>query len=435
LASDIAAEIAKNNPNGTCVVYDNALVKGDLSLDNLGLPIEKIELNDYESDLRGLSMKDVKVINSKIKIINSTIEGKLDFSDAKFLEKVSFNNTTFNDVDFAGSLFECPAIFDGCTFNGASSFLASSFKISARFGQKTKFNGPVEFDGSEMQSSNFEESIFNSSASFKNSIFKSSIFFDKSKFFGPAEFSSSDFDGIASFVSSSFNQSATFKDSRFIKEVYFRQSKFNGPAVFVGAKFSNGVRLEYASFYGIGDFSDVVVKYIDLEKTKIDEFYSNWDVAKSKLKLDDDNRRIRIYQHLRKDYLESNLLDDANDCYYEIMKVKSHLIDGDWALIVVDRSQRYLYGYGMKPIYPLIWSCFFIILFSLLFKLIRLEKPLKPFSMSYNVFLSGTGKLLIEAPKLPEDCTEMARFLYDVERFLGLLFFSLFLITIAKVIS
>lgn len=429
-ASDIAAEIAKNNINKTPVTYDNVLIKGDLNLSDLDIKSEDFKLTDYEFGALHKSKKTVKVVDCPIRITNSTIEGKVNFVEVMFNDEIRFNNTNFKDVDFTSSIFNCLPIFDGSTFNGVSLFIASRFNRPASFFQTT-FNGPVEFDGSVMNGAYFQESIFNNSASFMNSIFSSSISFDKSKFFGPAEFSSSDFQYPADFVSSYFNQSATFKCSRFNRSVYFRQAKFRGPAVFVGANFLKGVYFEYASFYGITDFSDVVVKDLNLEKTKIDEFYSNWDVAKSKLKLDDDNRRIRIYYHLRDDYIKSNLLDDANDCYYEIMKVKGNLID-DWDLIFIDRSQRYLYGYGMKPIYPLIWSTFFMILFSILYWRIGIEKPI---SLSYNVFLSGTGKLLIEAPKLPEDCTDTARFLYDVERFLGLLFFSLFLITIAKAIA
>lgn len=423
-ADDIVLEIVRNSKNNTPTEYNNLLIKGNLNFGNLNISSKNIEPSKYEQNYLGIISKNVSIINSPIIIDNSTIEGNVDFSDAQF-QDITITNTILNDVNFNGASFNS-ADFENSTFNGNSSFIASSFYERAGF-YKTKFIGLVDFDGSDIENGYFTESTFASSASFKNSVFKS-VSFDKSKFFGPADFSDSSF-GVASFVNSNFNQSTSFKYSRFENDASFRQSKFNGPASFVGTNFSGAFSLEYSTFSKNGDFSDVVVKILNLDDTNIEEFYSNWDVAKSKLSLTDNNRKIRIYNRLRENYLESNLLDEANDCYYEIMKIKGDINKDDPILTFIDISQRILYGYGMKPHYPLALSFVFITIFSILFSLIGIKKPIL---FSYNVFLSGTGKLLVEAPDLPEDSTDLAILLYNLERFLGLLLFSLFLIAITK---
>ena len=137
-----------------------------------------------------------------------------------------------------------------------------------------------------------------------------------------------------------------------------------------------------------------------------------------------------MYEKLRGDYQRSGLSDDANDCYYEIQTIRGSMID-DLSYVFLDRCQRYSYGYGMKPLYPLSWSILLIVLFGILYWRSGEKNPIY---FSYNVFLSGTGKLLIDPPKLSEDSRNSIRLLYNIERTLGLLFFSLFLITITKAV-
>lgn len=488
LARELARDILANITNGTPVEYDHILIKGDLDLG--GLPTKPIDRNSDEINLLRLS-ENVKSVSSPIRITHSTIEGTVDFNNTIFQESLDFNNssirsvdfrgsifkrsldfsnTNFNKVDFIGSKFEEPISFIGANFNGPASFEGSIFANSTNFMNSrfdgtadfggSKFNEPVVFEGSNfnesadftesrLKSADFVRSKFNGPASFRRSIFINSANFMASDFRGPVDFVSSNFTENANFLRSNFNESADFTESRFIKSADFVRSEFTGPAVFVGSNFSGSASFKRSTFIksadfrgssfngpavfdlsifkGRVDFGDIHITKLDLTTANIDDFYINWEMVRSKLKLKDQNK-IRIYQSLRGAYEQLGLKDDANDCYYEIMKVKGSLVD-DWSIIFLDYSSRYLYGYGVKPLYPLAWSFSLMTLFGLIFWIKGIKSPVY---FSYNVFLSGTGKLLVDTPKLPEDSKPLVRFLFDLERFLGLLFFSLFLITLTQ---
>lgn len=424
--TDILKEIAKNCSDE--LRLENMKINGDLNLSNLNLPRENINLTDYEQE-RGSDKRGIKFrISRPIKIENCVISGKADFSNILFKDRISIINTSMNEVNFYGVVFENKAEFSGSSFNRDSIFIASSFKY-AHF-NNIAFNKIVDFEGSEVRSARFDNVIFNGSANFKSCKIKNGIF--ESKFFGPADFSGAFFDVYASFGKSYFNDSVLFNHANFLKKAEFRQSIFKRPVQFIGANFANDPKFDYAIFEDIGDFSDVNVTILSLKNAKIEKFYSNWYIAKNKLKLEDNYRTIRIYEALKEQYIKSFLRDDANDCYYEIMKIKARLTDDSVTNLLIDRGQRYLYGYGVKPHYPLILSAATIIIFWLLFRLIGIKKALL---FSYNVFLSGTGKLLVDAPDLPKDSSDLAMLLYNLERFFGLFLFSLFLISLTKSVS
>lgn len=424
--TEIIKEISENCTDE--LRLENKLINGDLNFSNLDLPREYADLTDYERD-RDIDRRTKLKISFPIIINNSAVNGKLDFRDILFENSISIINTRMKEANFFGAVFKGPAKFSGSSFNGNSEFLATRFSIDANF-ENVTFNKPTDFDGSEIFVAHFKDATFNSSADFKScKIYKSDF---KSKFLGPADFSGASFLDYASFVNSYFNNSASFKQANFLKDAHFRYSIFKGPAQFIGANFSKDPKFDYATFNDIGDFSDVNVNKLSFENAKMDNFYSNWYIAKNKLKLDNDYRTIRIYEALREQYIKSFMRDDANDCYYETMKIKAHLADDSISFFLIDRGQRYLYGYGVKPHYPLILSACIIIIFWLLFRLIGIKKALL---FSYNIFLSGTGKLLVDAPDLPKDSSDLAMLLYNIERFFGLLLFSLFIIALTKSVS
>jgi uncharacterized protein YjbI with pentapeptide repeats len=427
-ASEILSKIQRGEP----VEYQNSTILGDLNLSQvLGLERDHVDRTDYVSNflLIGEDEENVALVNSTININGSVIDGNVYFSNAKFLKNVKISNTILNEVDFTGSFFNGLADFSGSTFNGPSFFWGSNFSRSVTF-EESKFSGPSKFEGVSFDGrATFKGTNFYDSVTFEESSFQYAGF-DESKFLGPVNFKHSNFKHLSVpspiFSGSLFNQSAIFENALFNGTTYFNRCKFNGPVQFTGSIFNNTVEFNYAVFEKRAEFADVIVDSINFKTAKINDTYANWEIAKNFILNNQD--KIRMYEKLRKEYQLSGLSDDANDCYYQIRDIRGSMID-DWQYKVLDFVEKCLYGYGMKPLYPLGWSIFLIIMFGFLY---RRSGTKNSFYFSYNIFLSGTGKLLVDTPKLPEDCSDSIRILYDFERTLGLLFFSLFLITITK---
>jgi len=101
----------------------------------------------------------------------------------------------------------------------------------------------------------------------------------------------------------------------------------------------------------------------------------------------------------------------------------------------LDNLAKYSYGYGVKPLRPLIWSIVIILLFAIIFKspeTFILSK--ESIYFSFNTFFSGAGKLFVEMPKLPETSTVEIKFLFDLERLLGIIFIFLLVIAFTKTV-
>ena len=139
--------VLKRIQEGKNVRLKNAIIEGDLDLNKLDLPTQHIERTE---ELKQMSLKeDVIVVKSSIKIINSEIQGNLDFSNATFSGYAGFNGATFSgDAGFKGATFSGYAWFDGATFSGDAGFNGATFSEDAGFGG-AKFEGDVlEFKNS-----------------------------------------------------------------------------------------------------------------------------------------------------------------------------------------------------------------------------------------------------------------------------------------------
>jgi hypothetical protein len=423
-----ASEILDKIQRGEPVEYQDSYIKGDISLNTSHPNSHEVKRTDYVSNIL-LIGGSVWPVNSSINITDSIIDGNVKFGSAEFLKPVRISNSTMKKVDFNGSIFSDIAQFDGSTFNDLSLFSGSNFKRFANF-EQSKFNGPSEFEGVTFEkNAELKGAKFNKSATFEGCTFQSYSTFIFSRFDGPANFNYTHFARDLLFDKSFFNQSAMFKNALFKGKASFNNSKFNGPALFSGSNFEDGIYFNYAIFAQLAEFDDVIVDVIDMSTAKLDNLYANWEVVKGKFILNSRNQ-IEIYEKLRKDYQSSGLSDDANDCYYKIRTIRGDKIKY-LPYKILDRYERYSYGYGMKPLYTLGCSLFLIVFFGLIY---RIKGTKDPFYFSTNVFLSGTGKLLVNTPKLSEGSSDLERLLYDLERTLGLLFFTLFLITITKAI-
>jgi hypothetical protein len=250
-ASDILANISK----GQTVEYDNVIVKGNLSLENLkGLPTMHVNRTEYEIELCYAS-RDIKKVVSPIKIKNSLITGM-----------VSFNNTVFeNAIDFGDTKFDSYADFSASMFNNFANFTNSRFDSLGDF-TDSKFNNDVCFDSSIFsEDAYFESSIFNgvadfgfsrfnNSSSFSYSNFNSDTNFSISNFNGNASFHDSKFNGFTNFIDSKFNGFADFGFSKFNSDTDFQLSSFNGFTNFDSSMFNGNAYFDSSTFNGFADF-------------------------------------------------------------------------------------------------------------------------------------------------------------------------------------
>jgi len=108
----------------------NAIIEGDIDLDKLDLPTESIEQTELRKKMAWA--EDVKIVQSSIKITNSTIQGRLDFSDLTFKRDTRFDGVTFSEG----------AGFKEATFSGDTGFKEATFKREAEF-DGSKFEGDV----------------------------------------------------------------------------------------------------------------------------------------------------------------------------------------------------------------------------------------------------------------------------------------------------
>jgi hypothetical protein len=438
-ASEILEKIEKGDP----VEYDHVIVKGNLDLSQLSLPTKHIERTPDEIESYELS-ENQTVVRSPIRINDSKIYGIVYLNNTLFLKPINLKLSNFNsDASFAHSTFNSGASFWGSNFNSTADFSGSNFNSTANFGD-TNFNSTADFSGSDFDGfAGIWGSNFNSTADFSGSDFNNNADFRYSNFNSTANFGDTKFNSNAYFVRSNFNNNADFRYSNFNgfnRTVDFRYSNFNSIANFGGSKFNSNAYFEYSNFNNDAEFEGSNFnRTADFGGSKFNgnasfldsnfnsKLYVDWAIAKSRLKTTNLKQKYQIYQKLKSEYESLGLQDDAQDAYYEMKVLRAMQSKLDYKFF--DIFPRYLYGYGMKPLNPLVLSILSIILFSLIFWRAGIERPLY---FSCNTLLSGTGKLLVDTPKLPEKSSNRIKLLFDIERLLGLLFFTLLFISIAS---
>ncbi|HNX40699.1 MAG TPA: hypothetical protein PKK11_08955, partial [Methanothrix sp.] len=203
-----------------------------------------------------------------------------------------------------------------------------------------------------------------------------------------------------------------------------------------------------------------------LTRAKYDRLYVRWKSIKE-LGYDD-----AAYLTLLENFKKLGYLEDYDACYYEYRRLHR---DQDWgggyhsmpiweegARKWIDLGLQYTYGYGKKPILPLLWSAGTVLLFALIWRAFglcngnhrglwerygpegarqtsgqrRWPGELRALGIallfSATVFLSGT-RLFVDPPAMPVFEGRLAshvRAFFIAERVLGALFSILFFLAI-----
>lgn len=173
--------VLKRIQEGKKVRLRNAIIEGELDLNILDLPTQRMDRTELQK-LQGLK-EDVKIVQSSIKINNSTIKGMLDFSNSVLIRDAMFEGTTFNgNAEFEGAIFKEDASFDGATFCQYAGFNDVTFGFSF-FG--AVFNGFAWFEGATFsEMAFFYNAIFSKNATFKRATFSGHPWFEGAKFEG-----------------------------------------------------------------------------------------------------------------------------------------------------------------------------------------------------------------------------------------------------------
>lgn len=318
LNNEIEAEkILEMIDAGEPVNYDHAKIIGDVNLSKIDKPI-----------------------NQRIRIVNSIINGSLNFFGATFEDLVIFSGTEFQqDSDFSFARFNKIPHFSGVQFRGNSSFMKCEFGEGADF----------------------------SLAGFKKATFFGAWFGGDANFLGfksrdDADFMYAQFDKDANFDGALFGQDADFYGAHFSGDSDFN-SMFNRDANFVEAKFDNDVHFDSA----------VINRSIFLNRTKFDRFYVPWTHIREHLAFDEAS-----FLSLVNNYEGLGWFKDADDCYYDYRtsRMLSQVLDSQmhksqssqlWWLLPLDFFAWISYGFGVRPNYSLIWSAILIFIFGLYF--------------------------------------------------------------------
>lgn len=369
----------------------------------------------------------------------SNYDGGTGFGDAVFNSTADFMGSSFGDISFQGSHFNEETIFEKCNFTGIpTSFHETKFHGNVSFAE-TKFQDVIfrysKFDGE----ANFRTTLFCSGADFSDSTFKKCAYFTKAIFGNSSKFKGVTFNKSPSFGEANFQgdvsfENCTFLDDRFLME---NSNRLNRTCCFLnkclnpfGLSWQSPSKSAYfakAVFAGEANFQRSNISHkIDFSGAKFERLLIRWDNVYPPHDLGD-------YPQFRKNYKNLSWFDDASDCFYDY---RVHIRNSEplgFFTRTVDFAAERSYGYGVKPLYPLMLSLLFILIFGLIFWLYDGKSVNSIFGYIYfslNVFISGVKFLGFESVERPNK--KQAAIAYDIEKWLGLIFGGLIFLAISK---
>lgn len=472
-AYNISGNLELSNIIIKCPInISNSIIRGDVNFS--GVTFEE-EVNFKNTTFK----KEAKF--SQADGMPSIFERGVRFDFAKFNEEAtftkgnlkveaSFKNVTFmKGANFGSVSFSSGSDFNNVLFNGNARFAYSIFnKTADHYFTQSMFNGYANFDHVIFDGDTyFDRILFSQNVYFRGTIFNDGSNFQKTQFDGDTSFNGAQFKGNTDFSSGvQFKGICDFYGTQFEKEADFSGgAQFGRSANFANAKF-NITRFNYAHFNEDAIFQGATFKNnkLNLSGITFNRLFCRWNYLKNKLEYDEG-----AYLPLIENYKKLGYFDDANDCYYELrteMAIRRSSIRD----MLFDRLLDLSYGYGVKPWNAVYWSFGVIIILGFYYsrltgvrnvtketrfkkiqegntyeevrtemEQIKTQKSLiEAFKFSATVFLSGTGKLLVDPPRdfEPKEGWHVTCFgsLFALERILGLLFITLFLYAIANTI-
>lgn len=233
---------------------------------------------------------------------------------------------------------------------------------------------------------------------FGNIMFQKSIIFHRTRFKGDADFRGSQFSGYADFGNSKFSEKVSFDSASFSKRMILNDSRIY--FMNLRAKFNED--------------STISLKHSDFHKLEV-----HWADIKNRFVYDGS-----AYLALVKNYNNLEWFDEADSCYYDY---KINRIKKDTNLKLKDKIGDFIsfaaYGYGVRPEYPLIGLVMIFIVSAIIYSLQGQTNFPGTLGLS-AVVLTTTNQI--------EGLTETCKCWSIIERVLGWLLMSTFLVSLGK---
>jgi len=369
-AGEILAKVEAGQP----VEYDHVVVRGDLDLSS-----ERLHKNVTSP----ISIND-SVFSGRVSFNGTIFEKQVDLSGSNFTRDAYFRGATFSsNVDFSLATFIEDVDFWRATFIGYADFSLATFSSNVYFSSatfiedvdfwRTTFIGYADFSEATFGgNANFGWTTFSSNAYFTVATFSGDANFWEPTFSGDTYFGGAGFTGYAYFTLATFTGYVHFCGATFRGNSSFEDAEFNGITEFGDARFENDTSFYRILFKRPAYFENCSIESLNLTKTEYSRLHLHWDGIKS-LHFDEST-----YLALIKNYYSLGWYDDANDCYYDYRNAVrrswqdasspgfaarfSSLLDR-----LIDFGEWILYGYGVRPSFPIAWSAAIILAFGLFF--------------------------------------------------------------------
>ncbi len=433
-----ASEILKQIEIGEDVYIDKQIIVGELNLSKANVV----------NDANGL-----KVIQSSIKIRDSTINSEIDFSNVLFEKEVriSYCNIThdanfsnshfFQIVDFRSSNFFTAnysnAIFENKVLYDHAYFYVADFN-------KTFFKSEAQFDNSKFTQILLTDAYFNGTVSFNYAVLKGfggfyDLIFNKS-----VSFYSTDISNSAVFDNVSFKGDAFFFSPKVGNEILFTKTHFLNNSEFKGDFSPSNIRFSYVDFNGKADFSDSQYNKIDFSKTTFhsdvilnetsyEKMWVSWNSIKNNLVFNGP-----AYLKLRENFIEYEKYEDADDVYYKY-RIESrkrdenkNIFDKFFEWIILDITC----GYGVKPSKTIKFSAYSIVLFALVYSTDINLKTINLRTMIQNILIRLSFSLGVFTQMAPKNESLETRHskLIMIEKIIGWFTLTLFTVILTNVL-
>jgi uncharacterized protein YjbI with pentapeptide repeats len=411
-----SSDLLQQIESGEDVFIEGKTIKGKLNLSEGNFPLNEDGLY---------------IIKSEIEFISSDFNNKMDFSNALFEKNVRFRNCKFNDeVQFKDAIFMQIADFRETTYLTDVDF------------SQVIFENRALFDSTSIHHADFNKTIFKGFANFGNTIFRSGVDFYNVNFTNGSRFQGTTLDGLSEFKNTNFvedvdfiylksNYVLVFNNVTFYGDVIFRGDFLISEVYFIDVNFKGKADFHSASF-NVLSFPNTTFSSISLTDTEYNEMYVKWESIKDNLIFNGP-----AYLKLRNNFNNLEQYEDADDVYYQYrveLRKKQGFLDS-----VPELFMEVICGYGVKPEKPLFLSVFLIIGFSIHYFggitnfINSLKKPNENYRNYRKAFIASLGAFLTNSGYENENLKYRHSFAIAVEKVLGWLILTLFIVTLTNV--
>ncbi len=245
---------------------------------------KQVPIHILEAVIRGNVDWSYARFDNKVDLTNCTIEGYFDASNAVFNRDVHFAGAFNGGASFEGARFERTIRFDDFSAQSlqfSDALIKGNFQLAGIVGkggasfERTSFHGEANFMVAVFQDQvEFDAAEFHDRALFNRASFSKYVSFERAHFWGDVQFGGlpkerqvdAHFHGLANFRFAQFENSIDFRGTSFEGDVDFFAMEALAPITFEGAIFkknllfqkvvaSSFINFSGASFYGETDFT------------------------------------------------------------------------------------------------------------------------------------------------------------------------------------